>query len=173
MDRQWSSCLHLFERWTPPPSPLQIISDGSAGAIITWYDYRSGSNYDIYAQRVDSAGVVQWTVDGVAICTNPGNQEWPQIISDGSAGAIITWHDDRSGNWDIYAQRVDSVGAVQWTADGVAICTAPGDQYSPQMISDGSGEPSSSGTTTAAAAAGMSTPRERTPTARSSGLPTA
>ncbi len=122
-----------------PRPPLQIISDGSAGAIITWYDYRSGSNYDIYAQRVDSAGVVQWTADGVAICTNPGNQEWPQIISDGSAGAIITWHDDRSGNWDIYAQRVDSVGAVQWTADGVAICTAPGDQYSPQMISDGSG----------------------------------
>jgi len=35
-------------------------SDGSGGAIIAWQDYRSGTNYDIYAQRVNSSGVVQW-----------------------------------------------------------------------------------------------------------------
>src|SRR6185436_2902719 len=39
-----------------------IVSDGAGGAIITWYDFRSGA-YDIYAQRVSSSGVVQWTAD--------------------------------------------------------------------------------------------------------------
>ena len=29
-----------------------IVSDGSGGAIITWWDYRTGTNYDLYAQRV-------------------------------------------------------------------------------------------------------------------------
>lgn len=35
-----------------------IVSDGSDGAIITWTDYRSDSNGDIYAQQVSSTGVV-------------------------------------------------------------------------------------------------------------------
>ena len=93
----------------------QIIPDGSGGAIITWEDPRSGTNnYDIYAQRVDSGGTVQWTTNGVAICTASANQRFPQITSDGSGGAIITWWDVRSGtNWDIYARRIDSSGTVQ------------------------------------------------------------
>ncbi|MFZ1319614.1 MAG: hypothetical protein WAQ56_09945, partial [Candidatus Nitrotoga sp.] len=51
-----------------------IISDGSGGAIITWQDYRGGATADIYAQRIDASGVVQWTADGVAISTAVGEQ---------------------------------------------------------------------------------------------------
>jgi hypothetical protein len=36
----------------------------------------------------------------------------PTIVSDGSSGAIITWQDKRSGNYDIYAQRVFSDGSL-------------------------------------------------------------
>ena len=35
-----------------------IASDGAGGAIVTWTDYRSGTNYDVYAQRVYGAGAV-------------------------------------------------------------------------------------------------------------------
>ena len=114
-----------------------IVSDGSGGAIITWFENRSG-NWDIYAQRINASGVVQWTADGVAICTAASHQQYPTIVSDGSGGAIITWYDFRSGNYDIYAQRINASGIVQWTVNGVAICTATGDQYSPTVISDGS-----------------------------------
>ena len=94
----------------------QIISDGSEGAIITWWDYRSGSN-DIYARRVDASGTPQWGVgDGVAICTAGNTQSYPQIISDGSEGAIITWQDYRNGNYDIYVRRVHASGASLWAA---------------------------------------------------------
>ena len=120
----------------------QIINDGSGGAIITWADYRSGSTgtkRDIYAQRVDASGTPQWTTDGVAICTESGDQNHPAITSDGSGGAIITWADYRSGtNWDIYAQRVDASGSVQWTSD-VPICTAGNYQGEATLTSDGSG----------------------------------
>ena len=115
-----------------------IATDGSGGSIIAWQDYRNG-NYDIYAQRVN-AGVVLWTVNGVAICTTDSNQQQPQIVGDGSGGAIIAWQDYRSGsNYDIYAQRVNSSGAVLWTANGVSICTAAFDQLGIAMISDGIG----------------------------------
>jgi len=113
-----------------------IVPDGAGGAIVTWYDYRSG-NYDIYAQRVNASGVAQWTANGVALCTATNQQQNPEIVADGAGGAIVTWYDSRSGNWDIYAQRVNASGTVQWTADGVPLCTAAGDQQSPEIVSDG------------------------------------
>ncbi len=117
----------------------QLISDGSGGAIITWQDYRSGTSNNIYARRVDSSGAPQWAADGVAICTATGGQYYPQLISDGLGGAIITWEDTRGATRDIYAQQINSTGAPQWAANGIAICTATNDQYSPQLISDGLG----------------------------------
>ncbi|MBI5474256.1 MAG: T9SS type A sorting domain-containing protein [Ignavibacteriae bacterium] len=116
-----------------------IDADGSGGAIITWEDYRSGTNFDIYAQRINSAGVVQWTANGVAISTTSVAQGSPKIASDGSGGAIVTWHDGSAGGRDIYAQRINSAGVVQWTANGVAIATAANDQLSQMIASDGSG----------------------------------
>ncbi len=116
----------------------KIISDGSGGVIITWKDFRvSGSN--IYAQRINSTGAIQWVLNGVAICTATGTQDNPEIISDGFGGAIITWEDERSGDKDIYAQRVNSTGAIQWMLNGVAICKAQNSQDDPQIISNGSG----------------------------------
>jgi len=112
----------------------QICSDGSGGAIITWFDYRSGTNYDIYAQHVNSEGVVSWTIDGKPICTATNHQFSPKICSDGIGGAYITWYDLRSGsNYDIYAQRINSAGFTTWTPNGVAICTESYDQIDPQI----------------------------------------
>ena len=117
-----------------------IVSDGNGGAIIAWVDNRYGNNYDIYAQRVDVNGVIQWLADGVAISTAANYQAYPTIVSDGSGGAIIIWQDRRNGvNYDIYAQHIDSNGAAQWMADGIIISAAVGHQEYPIAISDGSG----------------------------------
>lgn len=115
-----------------------IVSDGSGGAIVTWLDHRSG-NVDIYAQRVNASGVVEWADDGVAICAATVMDYAPLISSDGSGGAIIAWVDFRNGNWDIYAQKVNASGAAQWTANGIAICTEASSQRYPGIISDGAG----------------------------------
>jgi hypothetical protein len=119
-----------------------LVGDGLGGAIITWYDFRNGANDDIYAQRVNPAGIVQWIANGVQICGAPavgGRQTQPTIAIDGAGGAIITWYDQRNGNWDIFAQRVNGVGAVQWPIGDVPISTAPNDQEYPKIVSDGAG----------------------------------
>lgn len=36
----------------------QIINDGFGGAILTWADFRNGSDYDVYAQSFNSSGAV-------------------------------------------------------------------------------------------------------------------
>jgi hypothetical protein len=97
-----------------------LATDGSGGAVISWRDGRN-VNWDIYAQRVNASGVVQWTVDGVSLCTDSDNQSEPAIASDGAGGAIVSWQDSRSAAPGLYAQRVNALGSAQWTAGGVAL----------------------------------------------------
>ena len=143
--------LGAFAQWSNNPSVnnavcnfagsqtnVQVVSDGAGGAICTWVDTRNGAQ-DIYAQRINATGALQWNVDGIAICNAVSDQYFPRLVSDAAGGAIIAWYDNRAGNYDIYAQRINATGAVQWTADGVAICTATGNQNAHQLIADGSG----------------------------------
>jgi hypothetical protein len=120
----------------------RLVSDDNGGAIIVWQDYRSGANYDIYAQRLDANGNALWTANGVAVSSASRSQETPTIVRDGSGGAIIAWEDFRYGltyGWDIYAQRIDSNGNALWTSGGVAVSSASGGQVSPEMIGDSNG----------------------------------
>lgn len=120
----------------------RLCSDGAGGAIVTWDDERGGSkHHDIYAQKIGSTGNTQWAPNGTAICTSEGSQLQSEICSDGVGGAIITWNDRRNSypDYDIYAQKIDSNGNVQWTQDGVAICTADEQQSWHKICSDGDG----------------------------------
>ncbi len=115
----------------------QIASDGAGGAIVTWQDYRSFADYDIYAQRVYSDGSVLWPTDGVSLCVASNDQDSPQIVSDGIGGAIVTWRDKRSDSLgDIYAQRVGGDGNVLWQTDGLSLCVESYHQVVPQIVSD-------------------------------------
>src|SRR3989442_10862878 len=95
----------------PPRStlfPSTTLFGSAGGAIVTWYDFRSG-NSDIYAQHVLASGVVDpaWTANGTLLCNAECNQFSPTIVADGAGGAIVTWFDYRSvTNYDIYAHHV-------------------------------------------------------------------
>jgi len=116
-----------------------MCSDGSGGAIIVWTDTRGGTYSDIYAQKINATGHVQWAANGVALCTAYDDQYVPQICTDGAGGAIVTWADERDGasNDQIYAIRINSAGVVQWAANGIGICTNAYEQLYPQICSDG------------------------------------
>ncbi len=124
--------------FTGSQTNVQVVSDGAGGAICTWVDTRNGTQ-DIYAQRIDASGALQWNVDGIVICSALSDQFSPRLVSDAAGGAIIAWYDNRSGNYDIYAQRINAAGVIQWLADGVPVCTATGNQNAQQLIADGSG----------------------------------
>ena len=115
----------------------RMFTDGVGGAFVAWHELRS--SYDLYAQRINASGTVTWGGAGVAVCSATGDQANAALCSDGAGGVIIAWHDARSGNWNIYVQRLNAAGVPQWTANGVAICTATGDQQDPQIVSDGAG----------------------------------
>jgi hypothetical protein len=115
-----------------------LLSDGAGGAVAAWSDARSAL-YDIRAQRVGGAGAALWTANGVLVCGAAHSQLLSDLVSDGSGGAVLAWSDERSGVNDVYAQRVNSSGAAQWTADGVTVCDASGGQYVASAAGDGAG----------------------------------
>ncbi len=116
-----------------------MASDGAGGAITAWNDGRNESQ-DIYVQRIDGAGGVLWTADGVALCTADDVQVVGNVVPDGSGGAIVVWQDRRNeSDLNIYVQRLSASGSPQWTADGVPVCSDPAGQQRPRCVSDGAG----------------------------------
>jgi hypothetical protein len=82
-----------------------------------------------------------WSTDAatntpVAVVT--GQQELGTALAD-SGGIFVTWADKRSGDFDIYAQRLDKNGTAMWPANGVVVASATRDQRYPVLATDGAG----------------------------------
>ena len=112
-----------------------VASDG-ADYLVTWSDWRGGSEYDIYGARVTAAGVVLDS-SGIAISTAPRYQEPSALASDGSE-YLVVWQDFRVGSWDVYGARVTPAGVVE-DSSGIPISTARRYQENP-AISFGSAD---------------------------------
>ncbi len=116
---------------------VEIALFGDGTAIATWTDYR-GVDSDIYAQRINSTnGASMWAANGVPVCSSAGIQYTPQVVLDAGGYAVATWIDVRTGDYNIYAQKIGSNGAMQWTSNGVPIRTAPGTAGFVNLVSDG------------------------------------
>jgi hypothetical protein len=81
-----------------------------------------------------------WNETGRSVCTAVGNQWYPSIIRGEADNALLIWQDYRSGNGNIYLQKIDGGGEPQWTQDGVVACTEASDrEFFRQAVADGSG----------------------------------
>ncbi|MBN2621137.1 T9SS type A sorting domain-containing protein [candidate division WOR-3 bacterium] len=115
---------------------MDVVEDGVGGILVCWLDARSGSDFDLYAQRIDANGTMLWG-QGIAVCDFAGAQYCTDIISDQHQGFIAVWQDYRGSSADIYAQRIDSAGNRCWTVTGLPICTVTNDQSRPKCIAHG------------------------------------
>ncbi len=120
-----------------------IAIDSAGNAIVAWEDRRSNVNAgDIYAQKLNTSGTRQWAVGDVRV--NDGatgiNRFGPQLAADGN-NVFVAWSDARLGDFDVYAQRLNSSGVRQWTATDVRVNSdAIGSyQYIGGIASNGSG----------------------------------
>src|SRR5258707_9644684 len=108
---------------------VHLVSDGHSGSIMVWQDRRDGTADKLYIQRAFSTGQLAWQNGGVQLFSAPGIQYYPDIIADGSGGAIIVWQDNRSGlDYDIFAQSIGSHGLRLWATGGRPVCAATGRQ---------------------------------------------
>jgi subtilisin family serine protease len=121
------------------PSRLNIVADGQGGAVMAWLDLRNRETsihgkWDIYAQRINSVGEPVWTPEGIPVIAADGKQDAPTMIADGDGGALFAWHDDRSGNFDIFIQHLKANGTLRWGNPGVWVHSGSKDQVNPFMV---------------------------------------
>jgi len=70
-----------------PGEGLDLAKDGYGGVVVVW-----GQSGDVYAQRVDANGLVQWTSDGVPVAGSADDEGNPKVTyySDVN-GYVVTW----------------------------------------------------------------------------------
>ncbi|MFQ5825043.1 MAG: hypothetical protein ACE5JB_13400, partial [bacterium] len=131
---QWTAGGVVINSIPGKKNNINITSDGQKGAYIIWENL-SGTNWNLIAQRVSSNGT-PWSND-FRLCLANGNQTNATIIFDSRGEAIVAWEDDRHGNLDIFAQKIDSTGVVRrWKDEGQAVTTAPNAQKNPVLVDD-------------------------------------
>jgi hypothetical protein len=135
---KWGSTAKLLGGGFEAQIDPKIDPDKSVkGFYVSWIDKRNSKDYDIFAQRVDSNGNALWPTNGVSVVTADSNQTAQDMLSNSvTGGVIVTWKDNRNGNYDIYAQAINTDGTKRWASTGVAVCNAPFDQLNPNICSD-------------------------------------
>jgi hypothetical protein len=119
---------------------IVAASDGLGGVVIAWQDQRAG-NWDIYAQRITSAGLVApgWPAGGLQITNSLKDETAPVISGDGLHGAFIAWQlAFGAGDDDVYATRVTATGGIAagWSAGGTAVSSPLALQDAPCIVGD-------------------------------------
>ena len=94
-----------------------VCSDGAKGAIIVWVDLRVSNQAQVFAQRIDSNGVVKWASNGINASNlasgYAATRVYPEI--DGSGGAIIVYEFSTPAlETHLKAQRIDANGNLMW-----------------------------------------------------------
>jgi len=102
-------------------------SDGFGGLVAIW----NYSTY-LYAQRVDSSGVVLWKTTGVPVCTTMNTNNYQKVVGDMTGGAIATWYGDPLNFWNhVWVQRVRADGSPGGVAGSPEIGILV---YKPKMV---------------------------------------
>jgi len=97
--------------------------------LAVWQDVRTGVDDDVYAARVNQAGVVL-DPSGIAVSTAAYWQVLAAVAFDGT-DFLVVWQDARSNStYDIYGARVSQAGVV---LAGIRVCSAAGHQQHPSV----------------------------------------
>jgi hypothetical protein len=113
-----------------------ITGDGAGGVFAAARHIHNGDK-GIVLNHFSQRGAA--LAEDVQANTFLGYQSGPVISPDGQGGVFLIWEDGRSGDIDIYGQRISSGGIPAWAAAGVPIVTADGNQWSPVLAPDGAG----------------------------------
>ncbi len=89
-----------------------VVWDTLGGFTIGWVEYIT-SGATVYAQRFDSLGQVAGDTINLSDLLSTGERHGLSLSVSPGGYLVATWMDRRSGNYDIYAQRVNPSGFPQ------------------------------------------------------------
>ena len=111
----------------------RLFSDGNSGAVYCWHDDRNSVNLTTgYVQRKNSAGVIQFPVNGTAVSGNASNNHFSPVAAymPATGETYVAWQEANGGQTRVgfNVQKINSSGTRQWGTDGIAIQSLGTDQ---------------------------------------------
>ncbi len=90
-------------------NPVIALDSECDEFLVVWEDMRSGSNLDVYGQRL--AGDGSLLGDEVALATGEHDQAAPALFYNPvEGGYLLIWHHRQQGKYAIYGQRLSALG---------------------------------------------------------------
>ena len=135
-DSEVPICTEIEDQWI-----FDIYSDGENEVYMIWKDYRNGIS-NLFAQKINSEGEVQWQENGVDICNYESAQVQFNYMLDQNNYLIAVWVDTRnaySSQYDIFAQMISPNGNLLWEPDGMQISVAEDMQQYPTLTKSHNG----------------------------------
>jgi len=77
-------------------------------------------------------GFAQWSSDSLqntAVIQYSNDQVVPKIAATSDGGCYVAWYDTRDGNYDVYLQRLNSMGEKLWASDGLQVSGHPQESW--------------------------------------------
>ncbi len=103
-----------------------MISDGLGGAVCSWYDAPSLSEFNVWVQHLDIQGNMLYPMNGAQASTNSSDRLHmsPSAGINPATGETWVFWVETNGNqdqWGLYGQMFDSSGDRQWTDSGLEL----------------------------------------------------
>lgn len=104
---------------------LSLDSDGAGGMLIAWHEDRDANDIsDAYVQHVNADGTLAFAANGVHVTTEMNyHQFYPKTAFDPATQETYIFWNRENGNqdqWGLRMQKLNSTGAAQWGATGMA-----------------------------------------------------
>lgn len=117
--------------WTYP----SLITDGSGGAFMSWYDSPSLSDFDVKVMHVSSAGVLVFPLNGVSASINSMDRlhMYPSLsYFPASNSLFVFWVEENfnQNQYGVYGQKLSPAGERLWGNGGIEFVGLGGDQIS-------------------------------------------
>lgn len=110
-----------------------IAIDRDGYVYLAWTDERNG-NTDIFLGKFNASGTPIWSPTNIIGASTSSAQYQPSLAVSSSSKLYLAWTDERNGNQDIYAQKIDTNGMKLWADDmRININNDISDQYNPYI----------------------------------------
>ena len=116
-----------------------VAANPQAGEyLVVWHMHTNDLDYSLRARRVRADGTLLGD-DELIIAEVDEDSSWPRVAYDANDDEyLVVWQDYRTGNWDIYGQRVSAGGEL--LGDNFAVSSLAGDETQPALAWDGNSE---------------------------------
>jgi hypothetical protein len=110
-----------------------LAHDPESGTVIL---FLGGGSLGLRAQRIDTSGSVRWGANGILLSATGSSTS--VMIPAGGGQAFAAWNDTRVGAAGVYAQRLDTAGALLWGGTGLPVNVSSGKTWL-RLAPDGNG----------------------------------